>query len=77
MDTGRMTPGDVPAWRWRIEQQVQAARWTHRVECVMRTDDLLMMLAVFEKFERQVKALHEHIGELEQTVVDIREESKG
>lgn len=71
-----MTPGDVPGWRWRIEQQVQASRWQHRLECVVKTDDLLSMLMVFERFERQVKALHDHIGELEQTVVSIREESK-
>lgn len=76
MDADRVTPGDVPPWRWRIEQQVQSARWTHRVDCLLRTDDLLMLLAAFEKFERQVKALHDHIGELEQTVVSIREEAK-
>ena len=76
MDADRVKPGEVPAWRWRIEQQAQSCRWTNRVDCLVRTDDLLMMLAAFEKFERQVKALHEHIGELEQTVVSMREESK-
>lgn len=72
-----MTPGEVPPWRWRIEQQVQASRWQFRPEVVIKTDDMLALLMVFDRFERQVKALHEHIGELEQTVVSIREESKG
>lgn len=72
-----MTPGDVPSWRWRIEQQVQSSRWQYRPEVVLKTDDMVTLLDVFDRFERQVKALHEHIGELEQTVVSIREESQG
>lgn len=71
-----MKPGEIPAWRWRLEQAYQGSRWTFRQECVVRTDDMAEMFAVFDRFERQVKALHEHIGELEQTVVSIREESK-
>ncbi|MBT9153374.1 MAG: hypothetical protein DDT39_00031 [Firmicutes bacterium] len=60
-----MKPGEVPAWRWRIEQQLQSSQWQHRIECVVETGDLYALTTMLNAYEQKVKDLTEYVLELE------------